>query len=336
MGYLFSHYFKPLLIFTFLTVPFLVLLVCRTDYAITLKGDTELFKSVVEIDTQNEEKGSFSTIFVINMEHSTIFQNIVISDIKTVESYKMSSSTSHISDFDSYTASKIQYYSSIELSLILAYNEAMKDDSSIKMDYSFSGYDVTYYDKESGLKIGDRIIGVNDVDNSNISNLANALNTMAVGSIIKIIRNNNAMELEYNGKYFSAYSRFDIDYDTMTPKAKFHDNMIGGPSGGLLQTLSIYNRLTKDDLTHGLKIAGTGTISLSGKVGAIGGIKEKIPTAVDDGIDVFFCVGANYDDALEAYNSLPNSARMKLIRVETFYDCLDYLKEGYKNDFPNL
>ena len=336
MGYLFSHYFKPLLLFILIICPFAVILVYRTDYAITLKGDTQKFESVVEIDTKNEEKGSFSTIFVINMEHSTAFQNVLINDIETVESYKMASYTTHISAIESYNASKIQYYSSIETSIILAYTEAMKNDNSIKLDYQFYSYDVTYYDKDSNLRIGDRIIGVNDIDNSDIVSLAKALNSLSIGDNIKFIRNNNEIVKPFNGKYFSAYSRFNINYDTITPKAKFHDNMIGGPSGGLLQSLSIYNRLTNEDLTHGLKIAGTGTISLSGKVGAIGGIREKIPTALDDNIDIFFCVKDNYDDALDAYNSLKNSSKMKLIKVETFYDCINYLKEGYKNDFPNL
>jgi PDZ domain-containing secreted protein len=38
----------------------------------------------------------------------------------------------------------------------------------------------------------------------------------------------------------------------------------------------------------------------------IGGIKEKIPTAFDDHVDVFFCARGNYKDAKEAYDCLPN------------------------------
>ena len=256
--------------------------------------------------------------------------------IETAESYEISYGSSHITDIESLTASKIQYYSSIDTSMILAYDEAKKEDDSISIDYKFASYDVTYYDRESNMRIGDKIVGVNDVGNASITDLANALNSLKENDVIHVIRNGENKDLSYNGKYFSAYARYDINYDTIKPKAKFSDNLIGGPSGGLLQTLSIYNRLTKEDLTHGLKIAGTGTISRSGKVGAIGGIKEKIPTAIDDNIDIFFCVAANYEDAYKAYKSLPNSSKMKLIRVETFYDCLEYLKEGYKNDFPNL
>ena len=91
--------------------------------------------------------------------------------------------------------------------------------------------------------------------------------------------------------------------------------------------------MIEEDITRGLKIAGTGTISIDGTVGAIGGIREKIPTAMDDNIDVFFCVEANYEDALEAYNSLPCKEKMKLIKISTFYDALEYLMEGYRNDF---
>ena len=58
-----------------------------------------------------------------------------------------------------------------------------------------------------------------------------------------------------------------------------------------------------------------------------------MPTAYDNHVDIFLCVSANYDDALKAYNSLPSRNKMKLIKIDTFYDALEYLKEGYLNDF---
>ncbi|MBO5542125.1 MAG: hypothetical protein J5936_01695, partial [Acholeplasmatales bacterium] len=77
-----------------------------------------------------------------------------------------------------------------------------------------------------------------------------------------------------------------------------------------------------------LKIAGTGTInSTTYKIGAIGGIKEKIPTAIDDGVDIFFCPKANYNEAYLKYESIKNHDRMKLVEVETLMDAINYLKE---------
>ena len=39
-----------------------------------------------------------------------------------------------------------------------------------------------------------------------------------------------------------------------------------GPSGGFIETLDIYNKLTKKDLTKGKKIAGTGEIDNDGNI----------------------------------------------------------------------
>lgn len=50
----------------------------------------------------------------------------------------------------------------------------------------------------------------------------------------------------------------------------------GGPSGGLVFTLGLIDLLTPIDLLQGRNIAGTGTISHNGSIGAIGGITEKI------------------------------------------------------------
>ena len=44
--------------------------------------------------------------------------------------------------------------------------------------------------------------------------------------------------------------------------------------------LAIYKELIEEDITHGLKIVGTGTIDELGNVGEIDGVKYKILGAV--------------------------------------------------------
>jgi Lon-like protease len=58
---------------------------------------------------------------------------------------------------------------------------------------------------------------------------------------------------------------------------------VGGPSAGLMWALGLYDLLTPGDLTGGRTIAGTGTITLDGTVGPIGGIEEKVRAAHDVG-----------------------------------------------------
>lgn len=62
---------------------------------------------------------------------------------------------------------------------------------------------------------------------------------------------------------------------------------VGGPSAGLMFGLSILDRLSAGDLTGGRHIAGTGTLTADGVVGAIGGIPQKVRGARQAGAEVF-------------------------------------------------
>jgi PDZ domain-containing protein len=67
----------------------------------------------------------------------------------------------------------------------------------------------------------------------------------------------------------------------------------GGPSGGMIFTLGVIEELTPQDLLRGRKVAGTGTIDVSGKVGPIGGIDEKLIAAQRVGVTVFLAPRSN-------------------------------------------
>ena len=332
MKYILKKYWIHLTFLLIIYIPILLIATIRTDYSLILKGDTQKFNSVVEIESDYKEEGSFSTIYVINMPKSTILQNLITASDSTIEKYKISSSSTHINDIENYNSGKIDYYSSIEIAIIQAYTEAQKVNDDIKIDYSFFSYDVTWYSEKSQFRIGDRIIGIDDVY-SDKSKLIEKIRNMTGEETFHIIRGNNNLDIKWNKENdsISISERYKIDYDNIYPKLKIKDTNIGGPSGGLLQTLSIYNRLVEEDLTHGLKIAGTGTINSNGTVGKIGGIREKIPTALDDNIDIFLCAKGNYDDALDAYNSLNGRSKMKLVCIETFSDAINYLR-GYKDE----
>jgi PDZ domain-containing protein len=97
---------------------------------------------------------------------------------------------------------------------------------------------------------------------------------------------------------------------------------IAGPSAGLMFTLGILERLSPTDLTHGYKIAGTGTINIDGSVGAIGGVKQKVIGAEWAGAKYFFVPydGGNYADAQKAVKP-----GMTLVPVHNLGDALHYL-----------
>jgi PDZ domain-containing protein len=68
---------------------------------------------------------------------------------------------------------------------------------------------------------------------------------------------------------------------------------VGGPSAGQMFALGIIDKLTDGQLNGGKHVAGTGTITASGTVGAIGGIRQKMYGARSAGATYFLAPASN-------------------------------------------
>ena len=122
------------------------------------------------------------------------------------------------------------------------------------------------------------------------------------------------------------FSYFNINYSESNPKINISSSTSVGPSGGLMQTLAVYNAITKDDITKGLSIMGTGGIDLNGNATSIGGEQQKIVTANLYEADLFFIPEENYESAKEMYDTIANPT-YDLISVSNFNDVLYYLNK---------
>ena len=71
---------------------------------------------------------------------------------------------------------------------------------------------------------------------------------------------------------------------------------VGGPSAGMMFALGIIDKLTPGELGGGTHVAGTGTISAFGVVGAIGGIRQKMYGAKAAGATYFLAPASNCDE----------------------------------------
>jgi PDZ domain-containing protein len=94
----------------------------------------------------------------------------------------------------------------------------------------------------------------------------------------------------------------------------------GGPSAGLMFTLTVYNMVTPEDLTGGRKIAGTGTISLDGTVGPIGGVQQKVAGAEIAGAEYFLSPPENYEDARAVARNI------QVVKVATAEQAIQFLR----------
>ena len=98
---------------------------------------------------------------------------------------------------------------------------------------------------------------------------------------------------------------------------------ISGPSAGLMFALAIYDGVEPVDLARGRVIAGTGTIDTAGRVGAVGGIAQKVQGAIEAGASVFLVPASQADRATDAANG-----RLEVIPVDSFAEARDRLLRG--------
>lgn len=121
---------------------------------------------------------------------------------------------------------------------------------------------------------------------------------------------------------------------------KVDPGQLGGPSGGLMFTLQIYEQISGHDLQRGRKIAGTGTIAPDGSVGEIGGIDKKVIAAHRAGATIFLApyikptkLVLKYEDGHQTnYQLAKKTAKryapgMKVVPVTSFKQAVHYLEQ---------
>lgn len=186
---------------------------------------------------------------------------------------------------------------------------------------------VTYVDSNAmtDLKIGDQIISMNNVEIKSKEDIYNVIKEFDTFNIEVINDNKRYIRKATKNNNIIGITISETK-DVITDKKiefNFKDSE-SGPSGGFMMALSIYNYLTEEDITKGLKIVGTGTIDEAGNVGAIGGVGYKLKAAVKNKADLFFVPSDNYKEALNVKNE--NNLNINLISISNIDDAIDYLK----------
>ena len=281
-------YKKQIIVFSFFFIPLIFISVFKVDYNLIAPGYNDNVNEFIQVTSDNESKGSFHTTSVISLKGITYLQYLIGSKEDKVI----------VSPFP-------EYYDDIVVSDLKVMSYLMKDDSlytSLIVGILNTGHEIEYesfltvyltwnYLDEDTLEIGDKII---DVTKDGVSINIYDINC-ADKVIFTVLRGEDILDFELTKNplsettcgigistdIFSKILSTDVEYNLI-------ETATSGPSGGLMQSLYIYNQLTDFDYTNGLKIGGTGTISIDGNVGAIGGIEQKIYTSNVNKIDIFF------------------------------------------------
>lgn len=121
------------------------------------------------------------------------------------------------------------------------------------------------------------------------------------------------------------------ELDDLPVDVSFDIDRIGGPSAGMMFALGIVDLMTPGELTGGMTVAGTGTVSIDGNIGPIGGIAQKMHGAVRDGATWFLAPASN---CAEVLGNEPRG--LQVAAVETLDEAVTALEAIADGEMDNV
>ena len=312
----------------FLVIIFIICNV-KLPYYVNMPGGTIKINNRIECDNCNKINGSLNMLYVT--EYVATIPIYLLSyvipnwDRESIGAVQVSNES--VEEIN--IRNRLMLENSIDSAMYVAFTEAKKD---IK-EKEKKTYVVTTLLKNN-LNIGDEIIEVDGKNIEDVLEIKKIIVSKEVGDYLnlKIIRDNKEKNVkvkvkeEDGNKVIGVVIITDYVYD-VSPNIniKFKKSE-SGSSGGLMMALSMYTKISDDDIVRGRNIAGTGTIAMDGSVGRIDGIKYKIMGAVRDNMDVILVPSGNYKEALKVVKK--NNYDIKIVEVSNFKDAINYLKNN--------
>lgn len=285
----------------------------------------------VDVDGATKSKGSYNLAYVSEAQATPVLYLLskIIGDWDIVKEEDMLIEGQTIEDL--YIYERLLLKQASTSAQIVAYKKAEKELNIISEKFEI-GY-ITK-DAETDLKVGDQIVSIEGKEIININSIKEFLGNKGAESRVTI-------EVINDGKKVTKYAVLKkIDNEIVIGIGIFSNKEIetnpkcelkferkeSGPSGGLMTALTIYDDLIEEDLTHGLRIAGTGTIEEDGTVGEIGGVKYKLAGVVKNKADVFLVpAGDNYEEAIKLKEK--NNYDIEIVSIANFDEAVGYLKK---------
>lgn len=317
--------------FILFLIVFVVICTWPVNYYIVIGGGISDISDRVVVENGDSSNGSFNLSYVSELKGTTLsyLLSYVMPHWKRVsmDDYKYTTDEDYQ---DIEFRSELDLLSSNSNAIYYAYQLADKPCGVVKTDVYVI---VKFPEYDNPLEVGDKLLKVNGVLCANLVEFQEAIQKVEGNSVrVTVLRDGKEMELtsklyeEENRKVLGVGLQSVTTYD-VDPEVKFQfEKNESGPSAGLITTLSIYDQLTKGDLTKGKLIAGTGTIEADGSIGQIGEVEYKLLGAVDGGAQVFLVpAGENYQDCKKMKKD--ENLDIKLISVKNIDDAIKKLKD---------
>jgi len=310
------------------------------NYYVYSPGSIESLAPVVQVESGYENEGDLHLVTVRGGQATPLsLIPAIFSDYRDI--HHMDDLFPEGYDRTSYMEAQLELMeNSQEAAIVVAYQKA-GEQIEIKYEGVYVVSVLEDMPAEEHLETADKIIEVEGLPIIDAKHLVDTVDQYQVGDELTFLveRDEERFEVEIElVPFIHDPDNFGIGIQLVTNReveierqVTFASGDIGGPSAGLIMALEIYNQLVEEDITKGLKIAGTGEIDYDGYVSRIGGVDKKVVAADRENCDIFFVPNeqgapdSNYEVAKATAEDIGTD--MEIVPVDHFEDALDYLQQ---------
>jgi|GEM_PF-4896865 len=308
------------LLFPFITL--IAFMAVPTGLAVTLPHDIRPVYNSISLEGINQNQ-MINTVSVVSFRYVTPFSLMLYNMSSRATVREITPFESDLTLAERNRQSRMSMESSVELSIISAFTLASQVNPDIRISYHFAGLRINYRDPifSQQLNIDDLIYSVNNVSGDH-DLMINEFRTQR--DLVLQVRRGNTLtsyQILNEGVSWSFHARHIINEEETFPRFQtpILQTFIGGPSGGAMQTLSLYADLVGMNIDQ--LIVGTGTIMVGGNVGRIGGLRQKVYSAIDNQAKHFFLPASQLNEVLHLRDQI------NLIPITTISEAIEVLYE---------
>ncbi|WP_226681803.1 S16 family serine protease [Sutcliffiella horikoshii] len=236
-------------------------------------------------------------------------------------------------------------------------NKIMMEQSKIKAEYIARGllgeepklelqgfYPVYYFPdwkNKDAVKVTDILVGIDGEKLESYEQLDQLIVEKEPGEMLtlSLVREGKEIEVDvttYPYKDYYGNTLLGVFFEEVFETSKDENiewqniENLGGPSAGLMITLTLLDKMMEESLLKGNAVAGTGTITIDGEVGPIGGVKQKVIGAANAGFDYFIVpLDGEWDknESIARKTISEEGLDIELIPVGTIEDAVDALEK---------
>lgn len=303
----------------------MIALVTPIEFTVTAPYETKSTNDMILIEGANLTENLHS-VSVMSINKITPFGRMLYELDKRVSVSESNKYISQLSLAEQARRGQIQKQASFEQSLITAYSLASSVNEDIYIDYDFLGIIVDYRENiYSSLKIGDIITEINGLTFTNYDEMINAFKAN-LSLDLKVTRYGQEVKVNLqkeNNSVFAFYPKYQINQSSPKYSIPGTEVLVGGPSAGMMYTLSIYFSLINYQKINEI-IVGTGTIRYNNEIGQIGGLEQKIYAALDRGAKYFILPKSQFQEVKHLAN------KINIYQVEDIYQAIEVIYEIFE------